>query len=89
MTHRTMPHHATPVVSSKHHMRAVCACGVCILPQPQPILCVLSLCAATRPRSTTYNKVVSDNTVFDCSVYVVPGLWGQTASTQGVLWVPR
>ena len=45
--------------------------------------------AATRPCSTNYNKVVSENTVLCSTVYVVPGSRGQTASTQGVLRVPR
>ena len=57
-------------------------------------LCVVAVeddtpMAATRPCSTTYYKVVSENTVLCSTVYVGPGVWGQTASTQGVLWVPR
>ena len=43
---------------------------------------VVSSRAATQPGITTNHKVVSEKTDFDFPVYVVPGLWGRTASPQ-------
>ena len=40
-------------------------------------------------QATTNDKVVSENTDFGCSIYVVPGSWGRTTSLKWVFGVPR